>query len=210
MESSYLKKLLKENPGVGQRYLMKLKLIKDLDPFTFASADLDYSVGGIPPVAYPDIFSYIVLTHSFYTHEQMKAYKTLDAHEYFSAGFVLKIRTKIINDFHVMVGKVKHPIKASAKPLEVWCIITEDGSVSSGHCTSLAGKSEVCSHTGALLFAAEYANRNKGTVSCTDVAALWPMPSLPIIVPIVPIAEMDFGTVADPIQHNIDILTMSK
>ncbi|KAG5863221.1 hypothetical protein JTB14_028160 [Gonioctena quinquepunctata] len=44
----------------------------------------------------------------------------------------------------------------------------------------------------------------------TDVAALWHMPSLSTIVLIVPIAEMDFDTVADPIPYNIDIPTMSK
>lgn len=85
---------------------MKLKLLKDLDPFTLAAVEIDYSANGIPPVTYPDIFSYVVLTHSFYTHEQMKAYKTLQSHKYFSAGFVLKIGTKIVNGFYVIVGKV--------------------------------------------------------------------------------------------------------
>lgn len=61
----------------------------------------------------------------------------------------------------------------------------------------MAGNSEVCSHIGALLFAAEYANRNKGVVSCTDVAALWPMPTLSTVVPIVPVAEMNFGKFVD-------------
>lgn len=73
----------------------------------------------------------------------------------------------------------------------------------------MAGNSEVCSHIGALLFAAEYANRNKGTVSCTDVAALWPMPSLSTVVPIVPISEMDFGTVAGPVHIDISPSTMT-
>ncbi|KAH1015617.1 hypothetical protein HUJ04_006970 [Dendroctonus ponderosae] len=52
----YLKKLLQENPEVGQRYLMKLTLIQNLDPFGLAMSDLNYSVNGIPPVTYPDIF----------------------------------------------------------------------------------------------------------------------------------------------------------
>lgn len=85
---------------------MKIKLIKDVDPFALTTADLDYTMNGIPPVTYPDIFSYLVLTHSLYTLEQMKAYKSLDAHKYFSAGFVLKAGTKVVNDFYILVGKV--------------------------------------------------------------------------------------------------------
>lgn len=36
----------------------------------------------------------------------MKAYKSLHSHKYFSAGFVLKIGTKIVSGFYVIVGKV--------------------------------------------------------------------------------------------------------
>ncbi|XP_044746014.1 uncharacterized protein LOC123307676 [Coccinella septempunctata] len=208
MQSAYLIKLLQENPDLGQRYTLKLAMINNVDPFTFKTSEMDYSVDGIPPVSFPDIFSYIVLTHSFYTNEQMKAYKTLDAHKYFSAGFVMKVGTRIMNNFYFMVGKVKHSQRANAKPLEAWCIITKDGSISKGHCTCMAGNSEVCSHIGALLFAAEYAFRNKSTVSCTDVAALWPMPSLATVVPIIPISEMDFGAMAGPIPRDISVPPM--
>lgn len=85
---------------------MKLKLIQDVDPFTLTSDDLDYSLNGIPPVTNMDIVTYLVLTHSFYTNEQMKAFKSLEAHKYFTSGFVLKAGTKVINDFYVLVGKV--------------------------------------------------------------------------------------------------------
>lgn len=55
----------------------------------------------------------------------------------------------------------------------------------------MAGISEVCSHVGAVLFAAEYANNKKEAMSCTDHQAVWPMPSLSTKVPIVPVLEMD-------------------
>ncbi|KAH1015620.1 hypothetical protein HUJ04_006973 [Dendroctonus ponderosae] len=51
-----------------------------------------------------------------------------------------------------MVEKVKHSQKPNAKALRAWCIITKDGTVANGHCTCMAGNSEVCSHIGALLF----------------------------------------------------------
>nr|CAH7723786.1 unnamed protein product [Callosobruchus chinensis] len=145
-----------------------------------------------------DILSYLVLTHSFYTKDQKKAYKSLQAYKYFESGFVIRAGTIVINDFYVLVGMVKHSQRANLKPLHVWCLITKDGSVSTAHCTCMAGNSEVCSHIGAVLFAAEYAHRKKedqheGT-SCTDVIAEWPRPSFSTQVPIVPIHDMNWGT----------------
>lgn len=90
---------------------------------------------------------------------------------------------------------MKHSQRTNAKPLDAWVIIKKDGSASSGHCTCMAGNSEVCSHIASLLFAAEYANTKKSAMSCTDLPALWPMPSLSTEVPIVPITQMDFGKV---------------
>lgn len=102
---------------------------------------------------------------------------------------------------------MKHSQRAKANPLDTWIIINKDGSVSNGHCTCMAGNSEVCSHIGALLFTAEYVNSKKCEVSCTDVLSLWPMPSLSTVVPIVPISEMDFGagsSTQKQTQVNID------
>lgn len=86
---------------------------------------------------------------------------------------------------------MKHSQRANLKPLDVWTIVSEDGSICTAHCKCMAGKSEVCSHVGALLFAVEYTSR-KEPVSCTDVRAKWPMPSM-TQVPIVPIHDMFWG-----------------
>lgn len=67
----------------------------------------------------------------------------------------------------------------------------------------MAGHSEVCSHVGALLFAAEYANRRKAEVSCTDILSCWTMPSSSSSqVPLVPISEMDWGKPSVGKQNN--------
>ncbi|CAG9769281.1 unnamed protein product [Ceutorhynchus assimilis] len=139
-----------------------------------------------------DIACYLFLTHSFYTQEQMKAFKSLQAYKYFESGFVLKIGAKITHNCYVLVGKIKHS-EAEAKLLDVWSIVSRDGSISTAHCTCMAGNSEVCNHIAAMLFAAEYAYRKRNSISCTDLTAPWPMPSLSTTVPIVPLSEMDFG-----------------
>lgn len=88
------------------RYQIKLKLVNGLDPFTLNTDILNYSIDGVPPVTNMDIISYLVLSHSFYTSEQMKAYKSLQAYKYFESGFVLKVGTTVVNNVFVLVGKV--------------------------------------------------------------------------------------------------------
>lgn len=56
----------------------------------------------------------------------------------------------------------------------------------------MAGTSEVCSHVGALLFAAEYVTNLKASLSSTDVKASWLAPALKK-VPVVPVAEMEWS-----------------
>ena len=192
MASAYLTSLLSEKPEVGERYHQKIKIVGGLDPFTLKQEDLDYSIDGVPPVTNMDIVSYLLLTHSYYTKEQMKAFKSLDSYKYFESGFVLKVGTKIINDLYIVVGQVKHSQRANLKPLDVWVIVAADGSISTAHCSCMAGLSEVCSHVGAILFAAEYATKIKEGISCTDIKAVWPMPSN-ATVPIVPVRNMNFG-----------------
>ncbi|KAI4455373.1 atp-dependent dna helicase [Holotrichia oblita] len=84
---------------------------------------------------------------------------------------------------------VKHLQRPNIKPVDVWLIIQKDGSISTAHCTCMAGHSEVCSHVGPRLFAVEYASKIKDARSCTDIEAAWPKPSMMGV----PVREMDFG-----------------
>ncbi|KAF5275264.1 hypothetical protein FQA39_LY06924 [Lamprigera yunnana] len=103
--SAYLEKLQQKNTDVAARYLDKIRVIGSVDPYTLSSADLNYRVDAIPPISSIDILSYLVLTHSFYTKNQMEAYKSLQVYKYFKAGFVQKVRCKRINDMVVIAGK---------------------------------------------------------------------------------------------------------
>lgn len=85
---------------------MKLKLVNGLDPFTLDPDSLNYSIDGVPPITNMDIISYLVFSHSFYTKQQMKAFKSLQSYKYFESGFVLKVGTIIANGVFVLVGKV--------------------------------------------------------------------------------------------------------
>ena len=53
----------------------------------------------------------------------------------------------------------------------------EDGSVSSAHCTCMAGLAEACSHIGAVLFCLEACARTRKDSTPNDLPAYWLFPS---------------------------------
>ncbi|KAJ8914046.1 hypothetical protein NQ315_017565 [Exocentrus adspersus] len=191
MNSEYLHKLLVETPDVGERE-MKIKLINDVDCRSLHFERWRIEFYDLTKIEFVDIIAYLVFTHSFYTKEQIKAYKSLQSYKYFESGFVIKLGTKIINDFVVLLGKVKHSQRANAKPLETWVIADKHGNVSTAHSTCMAGSREACSHV-AILFAVNYFNSRDEGMSCTDVQCRWIVPSLSTTVPVVPVRDMNWG-----------------
>ncbi|KAJ8947716.1 hypothetical protein NQ317_006927 [Molorchus minor] len=146
--SDYLAKLKSENPDVAARYCQKLSIINDVDPYSLKESDLV-------------ITRYLVLTTSFYTGQQMKAFKSLHAYKYLEAGFVSSCGVININNCIVVRGKVKHSQRMHDPPLQVWIICNSDGSIENGHCTCMAGAGEVCSHVGAVLYALQFIHLSK-------------------------------------------------
>jgi len=67
-----------------RRYLEKIAGIQD--PYSIAAAELSKDI--FPPVTNTDIFNYLVLTTSFWTSQEFKNHKSLDAFKYFLCGFV--------------------------------------------------------------------------------------------------------------------------
>lgn len=77
--------------------MTKIHLLKDV------SVDLHT----LPEVTLIDLVNYLILTHSFYTGQQMKAYKGLNAYKYYESGLVQEVKAKKMNDkSFVVVGKV--------------------------------------------------------------------------------------------------------
>lgn len=105
-KSDYLLSLEREHKDIAARYRDKIRVIKCMDPFTFTPEEMGTSIELFPPVTACDIVSYLVLTHSFYTNQQMKAYKSLAGYKYFEAGFVNSCEARKIDDRFVVVAKV--------------------------------------------------------------------------------------------------------
>ncbi|CAC5403234.1 unnamed protein product [Mytilus coruscus] len=174
------------------RYLDKLKGIGDKDPYEMQKSEFSADMAHWPEVTYPDIVNYLVYTQSAYTLNELKAYKSLQGYNYFISGFVQDIGHTCINGKSVFLGKVKHSQRMSDPSLRPWLIVEQDGSVTSAHCTCMAGIGEVCSHVGALLFAIEAAVKIRNSQTVTETKAYWMLPSAVNKVEYKSVQDIDF------------------
>jgi len=99
------------NNTIKERYLQKLQLIHNIDPYS--KNDLNFSsdftnLTKLFEVSLIDIYNFLVLRVSFYSNEQMKAYKSLDAYNYFLSGFVNSVKYTKLDGKLLIIGKVSH------------------------------------------------------------------------------------------------------
>ncbi|WAR00104.1 LOW QUALITY PROTEIN: hypothetical protein MAR_024476, partial [Mya arenaria] len=88
---------------------------------------------------------------------------------------------------------VLHSQQLNEKPLQPWIIAEKDGPIIAGHCTSMAGLGETCTHVASLLFCIE-ALREGHTV--TEVPAYWKLPHTFNHVSYAQLKEIDFKSAA--------------
>lgn len=107
-KSDYFKNL-SSGATVRRRYLEKISEIIDIDPFTLTNGS-QYRIqhDELPKMNFADIVSYFLFTHSFYTGDQLKSYKSLQAYKYVKAKFIRNILMFKIDDSFVVVGQVRH------------------------------------------------------------------------------------------------------
>ena len=55
-----------------------------LDPYKLADTAWVDNIAKWPPVSYPDIYSYLVETPGEYSREKLKAFKSLEAYNYYT------------------------------------------------------------------------------------------------------------------------------
>ncbi|KAL3843252.1 hypothetical protein ACJMK2_021194 [Sinanodonta woodiana] len=95
------------------RYIDKIRLIDNKDPYEIAKAEWSTDVNKCPDIQYPDIVNYLVNTQSAYTLSDMKAYKSLESYNYFVSGWVKEMSNLTINSKCLVSGK-----KVVGKPVE--------------------------------------------------------------------------------------------
>ena len=88
-------------------YDQKLKIISGIDPYNVNASFFSQSEEKWPDIEFPDIINYLLLSSSKYTKEQLKAYKSLQAYQFFVAGWVRGIFVgKATPDVSILLGKV--------------------------------------------------------------------------------------------------------
>ncbi|XP_037526471.1 uncharacterized protein LOC119403622 [Rhipicephalus sanguineus] len=157
------------------RYKEKIELCENVDPYTLRlGTDTSADASLLPSVAHGDIVTYLVFSTSFVTLDQMKAYKALESHNYFTSGWVKSLSAKRLGEDKVLLlGEVNHSQRLGECPLKVWVLCKQSGAVVTGHCTCMAGTGETCSHVGACLFAIETGARLNQSTTCTQKENAW-------------------------------------
>lgn len=61
------------------------------------------------PIKQSDLFGYVVMKTSYYTKDQFKNCKSLEAYNQVVSGFVASVSGKIISRKYVVATKVRHP-----------------------------------------------------------------------------------------------------
>ncbi|XP_058811335.1 uncharacterized protein LOC131676232 [Topomyia yanbarensis] len=172
--SSYAQKLPKSNPNVYQRYIDKIKVIGNIDPYCikFRLCDLPTSV------TTGSVVDFLINFRSPYTGNSMKNSRSLEGYKKFESGFVHTVEGMIIEGKYVVVGKVVHSMRMNEKMLQPWIIIDNRGTILSSHCNCVAGVSETCSHVSAILYylANLHAQSTDRRTTVTGMPAYWRQP----------------------------------
>ncbi|KAH6920674.1 hypothetical protein HPB50_028337 [Hyalomma asiaticum] len=92
------------------RYAEKVEMCDRIDPFTLRpGTDTSSDVNVFPDICYGDIANYLVFSANYLTLEEMKAFKSTKAHNYFTSGWVKGLSAKQLQDDKVLLlGEVNH------------------------------------------------------------------------------------------------------
>ena len=61
-------------------------MIDNVDPGTLPSGSWGKDEASFPAMSYPDIFNYLIFGNSFYSMDDMKAWKSLEAYNQLTSG----------------------------------------------------------------------------------------------------------------------------
>lgn len=90
-ESEYIKGL---NEPACIRYCQKMHTNIGYDPYQMKKSEFSQHLTDLPGVEAIDITNYLVIQTPYYTASQMKAYKSLEAYNYFVCSWVHDLGTK--------------------------------------------------------------------------------------------------------------------
>ena len=103
MSTDYFNKL---DPPTQKGYKEKLEVIGNTDPYSAPGSDFFVKIGDFRSICYPDIVSYLVFSPSPFSADDMRAYKSLEAHNQVIEGWVRDVKVMTSSGLKVVKGKV--------------------------------------------------------------------------------------------------------
>lgn len=131
-----------------------------------------------PLVQYPELYNYLINTPGPCTGEALRAYRSLEAYNYFVCHHVQNIKQHDLSETSpvAFVADVVAPgQRIKEEKHKPWVCVSRNGYIVATHCTCAAGLVEACSHIAAQLFAIESMTQSRGRteVSCSDIPCQW-------------------------------------
>ena len=123
------------------RYKEKLSFVQlSQCPYSLPNDVWEDNVKLWPPVEFPSIYMYLINTPGKFTLETMKAYKSMEAYNYFISGWVDTCYLyKVNRDIHIFKAKVLPSQRINESPHNPWVAVHKDGTILTAHCTCMAG-----------------------------------------------------------------------
>ncbi len=139
MSSAYLTSLDYDSEA-RKRYLEKLKTDGLPDPYSIPGGSWSDDVTKWPSVDFGDVYAYLIETTGPFTKDKLKAYKSLEAYNFFCNSYVHTVYYYENGPVCILKAKVNPSQKSPDKPNESWVVVCkESGSIKTAHCTCMAG-----------------------------------------------------------------------
>ena len=123
-----------------KRYLGKLKADSLPDSYSIPAGSWSDDVTKWPSIDFGDVYSYLIETTGPFTKEKLKAYKSLEAYNYFCNSYMHTVYHYESGRVFILKAKVNPSHKSADKPHESWVVVCkENGSIRTAHCTCMAG-----------------------------------------------------------------------
>ena len=134
------------NHEAQSRYVSKLKYNRNTmqlpDPYSIKNGWTDDPTSW-PDVTFGDIYSYLIEVPGAYSKESLKAYKSLEAYDFFVAGHVKPVAYHPISEespYCFLKARIIPSQRVRNKPHDAWvCCVKTTGSIYCAHCTCMAG-----------------------------------------------------------------------
>ena len=123
-----------------RRYQQNLKIDGEVipDPYSLGETKWSEDLSKWPNLEFGDLYTYLIDSVGIFTKEKLKAYKSLEAHNYFFNGHVRTVpshQTTVSSKFVVLTATVNPSQKAADKGHQAWVVLSRsDGSVKTAHC----------------------------------------------------------------------------